>query len=1362
MARFGRWAAGCAMLALAAAAWAKDAPPASPAAAPAPPASSDPDPATFRNPPGATRPNTLYFWMNGNVTKEGIDSDLAAMHDAGLGGVLMFDGSNDVPKGPVDYLSPQWLDLMTHMMERAKVLGLKVGLHNAPGWSSSGGPWITPERSMQQIVWNETTVAGGKPVAIRLAQPFTKRDFYRDAAILAFPASAGDESVYRDAVASMRAAGPVDPQRLTDRDLHSAVEVTPDKPLVIEMKAPFTAQAVTLYGDVDARAFAATIEASDDGRTWRKVGQVQAPVQHERGIEAPGSINFAPVTARFFRVTPKADLKLAEALFYATPRIDDWGNKGEHLFHMLPAVEPSPTDLLARYAIDPAKVIDISSKVDAAGNLRWTPPPGRWTILRFGHTTTGHLNVSASDSGRGLEVDKLDAAAADFQFRSSVGRLVKASGPLAGKTFDMVEIDSYEAGLQNWTAALPADFQRRNGYSMLPYLPALTGRIVGDLDTSNRFLFDFRRTLADLMADNYYGRMQANAQAAGLRFHVEGYGPGPFDELQVSGRAQVPMTEFWTRTPWTDNRTVKMVSSAAHVYGKPVIAAEAFTGEAETSRWEDYPYAMKLLGDQMFAQGFNQVFFHRYAHQPDPNAVPGMTMGPWGINLERSNTWFAQSKPWMEYLARSQYLLRQGTYVADVLYFVGEESPNESEYVRPDVSPDANPRIGQYFDPQMPPGYNYDLVNAEVLLTRARVENGQIMLPNGARYRLLVLPATLSGMTPQLAARLRALVEQGATILGPRPTHSLTLAGKADGDHAFDAAVAALWGRDAEAGIAHPVGKGRVIPSGSIADALAGMKVAPDAQCQTQSLDGQVVWLHRRLAASDMYFVANRRRRAETVRCTFRVGNAAPALWDAETGSVSRPALFESDAATTTVSFDLSPAGSTFVMLAPSAGATGARWIARDGRRIADLDAAPVEAMAAPSDTFTLSLWAKPDIDLRVMPDEAIAGRINETGKNYVINARSGSDLHGEGTAIAGLAIGRNGAFVIERASPDVAPAVLVSRTPISGWTHVALVYDHGLPSLYLNGKLVRTGLRSGRRVYAGGSDAPVPVGATYFFEGNATPLSTLDRAMTPAEIAGDAAKGPPAPAIAADPVTLDRRTDGGLDALAWRSGHYTTDTGKSFTADVADPIAVTGPWRVRFQPGRGAPASTMLSRLESLSRNADDGIRHFSGTATYERSIDVPAAVLRKGRRVYLDLGRVEVLAGVTVNGKDLGVVWKEPYRVDITDVVHAGANQVSIAVSDLWVNRMIADAALPEEGNYVDADWPIGERVTADGKKVPIMARKITAFPDWYKAGRPKPPGGRVTFSPWTFFSKDEPLVDSGLLGPVRVVFADRVEVK
>lgn len=1304
----------------------------------------------FRDPPAEMRPNTLYFWMNGNVTQDGLDADLDAIAKAGLGGVLVFDGSSDIPKGPVDYLSPQWLDLMTHMMGRAGDLGLSVGMQNAPGWSSSGGPWIAPAQAMQQIVWTETTVEGGRQVTAALPQPHTKLGYYRDAAVLAYPASIADDDHYRAAIAEMRAGAPVAAGTVTDRNLFTSVELGPDNPLVITMAAPFTAQAATLYAEKEEPGFDAVIEASEDGHTWRRVGKVSVAV--ERGIEAPGTANFAAVTARQFRVTPSRRVKLAEALLHATPRIPDWDVKAEHTFRTGDNGDGQATDPMRGHAIDPARMIDLTAHVDADGTLRWDAPAGRWTVLRLGHTPTGKINVAASDSGRGLEVDKLSLAAVDHQWDSSVARVLAAAGPLAGTAFDMLEIDSYEAGLQNWTATLPADFQARNGYSMLPWVPALTGRVVGDVDASNRFLFDFRRTLADLMLDRYYERYEARANAAGLRFLVEGYGPGPFDELQVSGRADVPMTEFWSRTPWTDNRTVKMVSSAAHVYGRPVIAAEAFTGEAQTSRWLDYPYAMKTLGDQMFAQGFNEVFFHRYAHQPNVHATGGMVMGPWGINLDRTNTWFAQSRPWMDYLARSQYLLRQGTYAADVLYFVGEDSPNQAEYVRPDVSPDTNPLIGRVFDPQMPPGYSYDMVNAEVLLTRAQVADGAVVLPNGARYRLLVLPDDLDGMTPALAARLHDMVRQGMVLLGPKPARAL---GMADGDarRAFTRAVDGVWGGG-------DTGRGRVFTGTGIAAALAAIGVAPDAQCRTATPDGQVTWLHRKMAEGDMYFVANRQRRAEQVTCAFRTSGRAPALWNAETGAVTPWALFGEADGMTKVGFDLSPAGATFVMFA-GAGADGVRWIEKDGARIADLDRAPTATAPAPANSFTISGWAKPDTDLRVMPRQRATGRINETGKNWLVPARSGRDIHGEGTAIAGLALGRNGAIVIERASPEEVPAVLVAHRPVSGWTHWALVYDNGTPRLYLDGELAGTGERTGRTVFAGGGDPPSPTGVTYFFEGNFTPAATVPRALSAAEIAAEAAGGPPAPELHPEALRLVRDEAGGLSATAWQSGRYTLSTGASFAVEVPEPLTIAGPWDVAFQGGRGAPARITLPELRSLSDHADEGVRHFSGTATYSRVFDVPAEMLGTGRRIQLDLGRVEVLSGVTVNGRDLGVVWKEPYRVDITDVVRAGANTVELAVTNLWANRMIGDAALPREGEWVEGEWPVGERVAPDGSTEPVMAEKIVELPEWYREGRPNPEGGRVTFTPWTFFQPDEALLDSGLLGPVRLVFGQEVAV-
>lgn len=966
--RRARWALGTVLAVLATASMAQDRG-----------AQTPPDPDAFRNPPAEMRPHVLYPWSIAS-TREGIDADLQAIRDSGLGGVLMADGSESAPKGSADGVTPPWFDLSAHMIARADQLGLKVGI--APG-----EPQVAPERAAQQLVWSEMRVTGDgqTPVAITLPQPHIDHGTYRDAAVIAFPASPGDESAYRDAIETMDTAASVVPAALTDRDLHSAVEIAPDTPLVVTMKAPFAAQAVTLQAARGAPGFSATIEASADGITWSRIGRVDVGA---RGAGSPGTLNFPSVEASLFRITPSAGVQLAEALFHATPRFDPWAAK---------AGKP-PLDLMTRYAIDPARVIDLSAYLDAAGTLNWTPPEGEWAVLRFGHTPT-----------QPLQFDRLGTAATDQQFDNGLARVVKATGSLAGKTFDMAAIGSAEAALESWTATLPADFQKRNGYAITAYLPALTGRIVGDLDTSNRFLFDFRRTLAGMIADNHVGRMQERASGAGLKLIVRDQDTGMPGALEMLGRAQLPMA---------GGREVSMAASASHIYGKPLVA-----GRAEAGPWEDHPDTAKTRGDAMFARGVNRIVLDR---------------------------WLPQARPWMEYLTRSQYMLRQGTPVADILYFTGEDRPRGT------------------MDPGLllPPGYRYDFVNAEVLLTRARVKDGRIVLASGTSYRLLVIPRDIAGMTPPLAAKLRELVEAGMAVLGPRPAHPLTLAGKSEGDAVFRTAVDAMWG-DGKA--VRKVGAGRVFPAGSIGDALTALKVAPDAECRTATPGGTIDWLHRKAGASHIYFIANRQRRAERVSCTFRVGSAAPSLWDARSGDVTRAVLFSTERDRTAMTFDLPPAGSIFVTLDFAAGARRIDWIARDGVRFVDATAAP----------------------------------------------------------------------------------------------------------------------------------APTP----------------------------------PAPLLAE--ITRDRL--GEAQALVWESGAYTTSDGGKFKAEIPPAIAIEGPWNAAFRPG----------------------------TATYARTIDLPEDMIRKGRRIFLDLGRVAIRAGLAVNGKDLGAIWSEPHRVDITDAVKPGPNAISLALA-------------------------------------------------------------------------------------------------
>lgn len=1293
---------------------------------------ADPLAAGFESPPRTARPQTFWHWMNGNVTREGITLDLEAMAKIGVAGALIFDGSDYLPAGPANYLEPHWRELMTHAFKEGNRLGVDIGMSNAPGWSSSGGPWVTPAMSMQQLVWTEATAAGGGRVALELPRPQANLGYYRDAFVIAFPALPAETVPYEEALARVSlGAATVDKRLLSDGSLTTKVALTPATPLLFEFAAPIELHALTAFPSPSGRFPRLTVEGSMDGKTFTSLGTVGTPGRH--GILAPAVRNFAPTRVRFVRVAAAAEGELAELMLHRAPRISDWVAKANFDYRVSGQLTLPPA-VPVDAAIDPARVVDLTAHLQG-DRLEWDAPAGTWTILRIGHTTTGKNNVAASAAGRGLEIDKFNAAATEFHFEHVIARVAADAAAAGTKGPSSVIIDSYEAGMQNWTADFPAEFRRRAGYEITGYLPALFGRIVGDAGVAERFLYDFRRVQADLMAENYYDRMHALTRARGMRFYVEGYGAGNFDELRVAGLSDVPTTEFWTRTPWTPNRAVKMVTSAAHVYGQSVVGSEAFTGEFKTSRWLEYPYALKILGDEMSAQGVNLFLMHRYAHQPHPTAVPGVSLGPYGFAFERTNTWFSEAKPWLDCIARTHFLLQQGTYAADVLYFSGERSPDPSSMALPVV----------------PAGYTYDVVNTDVLLHRVRVEGGDYVLPEGARYKLLVLPPDLQAMRPELLERLRAFVAAGATLVGPAPQFSPTLAGYPGSEAAMRRAARELW-QDP-----------RVLAHATIAEALTARGIAPDFSYFAWDSGAAFSWQHRRLPDGDLFFLGNRQRRVEELVASFR-GQAGrqPEIWRPETGERSDAAVFAADGDRAVLPLRLEPGESVFVLFRRPA-ATAARSLSRDGAATRETADVPrLKQRVAPARDFTMAIWVKPDTDLRVFPTEGTTGRIDEVGKFYAIPADPGDARFGAGHATAGLAVGRNGIFVVERAL-DSCPAVLVWPHPVSGWTHVAVVYRAGQPQLFVNGELVHTGLVSGKVVHSGvgspippvdymlhfpgiealtraaNQPAPPSRGQVFFFEGNFVPPQEFDRALAAADVQQLAAAGLPAPDTPT--VTELGRHDGVARLLAWRSGRYALDGGPAAVADVPEARVVDGPWQVRFQPGRGAPESIELPALRSLHLHENPGVKFFAGTATYTRTLDVPAGLIGADRRVILDLGRVEVLAAVRLNGRDVGTAWKEPYRLDVTEFVHAGANTLEVAVTTLWPNRLIGDEQLPPEDAFGIRDEQGND------------PHGITRLPEWYREGKPKPPGGRVTFATWKFYDRDEPLVASGLLGPVRL---------
>ena len=1052
-----------------------------------------------RQPPASAKPWVYWFWLNGNITREGITADLEAMQRAGIGGVLIMEVDQGAPVGDVPFVGEKWREMFKHVVSEAARLGLEVNMNDDAGWNGSGGPWIKPEESMQKVVWSETEVEGARRFEGPLAAPPATAGYYRDIAVLAFPAT-GKYRIENIAVKAAYQVGGVGP--------------------------------------------------------------------------AAGK------------------------------------------------------DLPAGETIDRAAIVDLTQKMDKEGRLAWDAPAGKWTVLRFGHTSTGMENAPAPASGRGLECDKLSREGIEACFRGLMGKIIEDVGPAAGKTLVTTHIDSWENGSQNWTARMREEFKARRGYDLLPFLPAFTGRVVGSLEVSERFLADLRQTVSDLVVENYAGHMRELAARHGMKLSIEAYG-GPCIDLPYAGRADEPMGEFWVGGGAIE--TLKEMASAAHVYGKPILGAESFTA-ADQEKWLEHPGSVKALGDQAFTDGVNRFVFHRYALQPWTDRRPGMTMGPWGLHYERTQTWWDWSPAWHQYLARCQYLLRQGRFTADICY------------LEPETAPRAAPlRVRR--------GYDYDNVCAEVVLTRLKVDGGRLVLPDGLGYRVMVLPET-GEMTPALLAKVKELVEAGATVLGPRPRKSPSLSGYPGCDAEVKRLADELWGDcDGKTVKERAFGKGRVAWGFTPEELLAKTGVGPDF-----SSGARLRFIHRVAGDRDIYFVSNPSPDPVTAACAFRVSGKRPELWNPETGAIERGAVHEEKVGATTVSLPLGPQGSVFVVFQSNGGA-----------------GEPVASVSRNGEPLFSTIEKPP----RIVVKSATYGVPGDAKRTREVRDRVERILAAGETA-----------FQVARMAEGDDPALNVVKTLVVEYT------------------------ADGKPATATGTDP-----------------QTIELAR-----AGSAAE-PPADLRFADgrPV-LEARQPGRYELKGARGATRTIEV-----ASLPPPVEVAGPWEVRFPPHWGAPEKVTLEKLISLSEHADAGVRNFSGQAAYTTSFDVPAGLLGGGRRLTLDLGKVQVMAQVTLNGKDLGVLWKTPYRLDVTDAVKPGANTLEVKVANLWVNRLIGDEDLPEDS----------ER-NPDGT--------LKAWPGWLKDGKASPTG-RLTFTSWRLWKKGAKLPLSGLIGPVKLAASERI---
>lgn len=1078
----------------------------------------------FRNPPDSAKPRTWWHWTMSNVTKDGITKDLEWMKRAGIGGFQLADvnvGRGQEVAVKTSFGTPEWYDAVRHAAAEADRLGLEMAIFSSPGWSETGGPWVKPEQAMKKLVWSETVIEGGKPFSGQLAAPprsigqvrdtgasyyasdSTDTPFYADAAVVAYRTPVAERTMAELQPRITTQAGTIDGAALIDDKLATLLTIKAPEGggaawVQFEFAEPFTARAITLGG----RGGSANgipvgrVLASEDGESFRTLVTLPGAQFYRQGMVR--TFAFPATTARFFRIeltgaplgpaqtmsqapsAPAAEYVLSEAVLHSGARVHRWEEKAgfSFLFDYESIVTP---EVPGGLAIAPNEVIDLTAKLKPDGSLDWDAPAGRWTILRLGYSLTGAKNRPATPAGSGYEADKLSRRHMESYIRGYFDPLQQALGPLFGKSLRYVTMDSWEAGTNNWTDELAAEFRRRRGYDPTPYLPALTGRVVGSADLSDRFLWDFRRTLADLWADAHYGTMAEKLRERGVGIYAEAAGVSlemPEDTLLNKSKVEIPMGEFWVRDLHPRLmylQDVRGAASAAHVYGKPVVAAEAFTGGGYES-----PATLKAVGDYWLAQGVNRIVFHTSAHQP-LDTKPGNTMV--GTHLHRNITWAEQAAPFITYLARSSFLLQQGQFVADLAYLLNEGAPS------------TPPIWGAGTQPTPPAGYDYDFLNADVLLNRLTVDDGgRIVLPDGMTYRVLVLPES-DRMRPELLRKLRDLVLGGATIVGRKPTRSPSLADYPRADTEVQALATELWGDlDGVSRTTRRVGQGTVVWGLPLERVLADAKLPKDFE-SSQPLDSEFAWLHRRIGEIDLYYVANLTDRAQAIDARFRVAGKQPELWHPDTGRMENAGFAQADGRTT--------------------------------------------------------------VPLQLAEHEAV--------------------------------------FVVFR----------------------------------------------------------------------------------------HATAAPSRPAAPAAPATT--------------------------------LVELAGPWELSFAPGLGAPATTQFAQLHSWTDDPDEGIKFFSGTATYRQTITAVREWFAADTGVFLDLGRVGDLAEVSVNGRALGTLWKTPYRVDVSGALRPGENVLEIKVTNQWTNRLI------------------GDRHTAPEKRVLGDASV-------------QPPG-------WARFGPQAPLA-SGLMGPVVLV--------
>lgn len=881
------------------------------------------DPDIFKNPTEQYRVHTWWHWMDNSISKEGITADLEAMSRQGISTATILNASL---LGEADYGIPhavfrteEWFGMFRWALDEANRLGIRIGVHNCDGWSTTGGPWITPENSMKQITWRTVPVKGGRKVSRLIPEPSSNRNFYRDVAVVAYkvpeaikPGVIFPGQIYHNnqSVKNMDIVNDGNPLNGISIDDDHVLDFVFDKSVKYD-EIMLYFQKYYLWRNMGDIKVSGLLLASKDGKSFQKLDTIaDYPVNRCMNIKLPQS-KLKTLRLHISNIDKNesfGQVKLSEMnLLYKGKGIYQ-SKIPAHLAKIVAAKAYDISDFKNREAetgyaaVKTGDIIDISNQMDENGHLVWDVPEGEWNIIRFGYTTTGAGTYPATNAGKGLECDKMDAEALKLHFNHFPMELVKAAGDHIGNTFGYIFVDSWECQFQNWTAKFADEFYKRSGYSIIPFIPALCGTIVEDPEVTEQFFHDFQKTIAGLLEDEYYQPFEQLCNEQGLEFDAETiYGDilyPPLDVLKNNKYVRNPMTEYWARADEEKLLRYQPVDAiernlqvqASIIYNNPIVAAEAYTGFISYS--ED-PWSLKLYGDKAMCEGINRMVLHSNVHQPI-EAKPGFTLGIFGHSFNRHSPWFEHSHQWFNYLSRAQYILQETTAFGEVLRWIGD-------YPHQYYPQDGLGKI-EY-------GINRHICNTDVLLNQAKVESGAIVLDSGQRYKILLLPEDDAIELESLQA-IEELMRQGATIYGTKPQRSLSnIRNASDIKKIADR----MWGEQDNGKGVHTYGKGKVLWGMPLFEALEMVEVMPDLT-QFSTGEAKLMYYHKNRGDTHVFFIVNQEDKPVYAQCNFQLAGKNVQWWCPETGNIEHLGLYAEEDGVTKVPLHLKARQALFLI----------------------------------------------------------------------------------------------------------------------------------------------------------------------------------------------------------------------------------------------------------------------------------------------------------------------------------------------------------------------------------------------------------------------------------------------------------------